>query len=73
MAGIPDQPEPAAVKFDLANLKIELNDLQDKLKGNLESLEHFREILSDALENCSQALAEADNPDEEQSRRIPHD
>lgn len=70
---MPDEEVKAsAIKFDLCNLKLELNGMLEKLKGNSVALRQFHELLSDALENCSQALGEIDTS-KETKRRIPYD
>jgi hypothetical protein len=70
---IPDEEvKSSAIKFDLYNLKLELDGMLEKLKGNSVALRQFHELLSDALENCSQAIAEIDTS-KGTKRRIPHD
>lgn len=70
---MPDEEiKVSAIKFDLGNLKLELDGMLEKLKGDSEALEEYRGLLSNALEKCFQAIAEIDNS-KEKKRRIPHD
>jgi hypothetical protein len=57
----------AVKKFDLANLELELGGLLDKLTGDLDALSCFHDILSNALLNCKQAIAQAERSDEHKS------
>ncbi len=73
MSEIPDEEvKTSSIKFDLCNLKLELDGMLEKLKGDSEALGWFRELLSEALDKSSQAIADIDTPKREQ-RRIPHD
>jgi hypothetical protein len=67
-----EEVKTSAIKFDLGNLKLELDGMLEKLKGDSEALGWFRELLCEALEECSQAMAEINTTKKEQ-RRIPHD
>jgi hypothetical protein len=67
-----EQVKDSAVKFDLCNLRLELNGMLEKLKGDSDALGQLRELLSDTLEKCSQAITES-NPTKDKQRRIPHD
>lgn len=78
MSEIPEIPieqvKESAVKFDLANLKLELNRMLENLQGNSEALSQLHELLSDTLEKCSQAMAESEPlTPSSQERRIPDD
>lgn len=73
MSNIPDEEvKTSAIKFDLCNLKLELDGMLEKLEGDSEALGEFRALLSDALEKCSQAMAVIDTTKGEE-RRIPYD
>ena len=73
MSKIPhEEVKSSAIKFDLCNLKLELDGMLEKLEGDAVALREFHNLLSDALENCSQALAEIDAT-KRPKRRIPHD
>ncbi len=69
---IPVEQESSAIKFDLGNLKLELEGTLERVKGDSEALNQFRGMLSDALEKSSQAVAELE-ANQTKRRRIPHD
>ena len=78
MSEIPEIPveqvKDSAIKFDLCNLRLELDGTLEKLKGDSEALNQLRELLSDTLEKCSMAMAELESRTlSSKQRRIPHD
>ena len=78
MSEIPEIPveqvKESAIKFDLCNLRLELNGTLEKLKREPEALSQLHELLSNTLEKCSLAMdeLEARTPSTKE-RRIPHD
>jgi hypothetical protein len=73
--GVPlEQVEESAVKFDLANLKLEIDGLLARLKSNSEALHRLSEILSVASQDCSEAISELEpRTPNHKEQRIPHD
>jgi hypothetical protein len=67
-----EQVKDSTVKFELANLKLELDGTLQRLKGESQALSELQTLLSDALEKCSLARAELDLAEGKQ-RRIPDD
>lgn len=69
-----EQLEESAVKFDLANLKLEIDGLLTRLKGNSEALIQLHELITEASQKCYQAMAELEpvTPSTKE-RRIPYD
>lgn len=69
-----EEVKESAVKFDLANLKLELDGLLENLKGDSQALSQLHGLLSDSLEKCSQGMAELESlTSSSQERRIPDD
>lgn len=69
-----EQVKNSAIKFDLCNLKLELDGTLEKLKGEAEALSQLQELLSDTLEKCSIAMAELEpTTPSSKERRIPDD
>jgi len=58
--------------FDLGGLKLDIEGTLEKLKGDSEALSQLHNMLSDALEKCSKAMAELEG-DGTQGRQISHD
>lgn len=78
MSEIPEIPieelKESAADFELGNVKLELQGTLERLKGNSEALSQLHALLSDALEQCSQALSEQESAvSSNRERRIPHD
>ena len=68
-----EEVKDSAIKFDLGNLKLELDGTLEKLKGDSDALGQFQALLEDALDKCSQAIAEIGDLPKSKERRIPHD
>ncbi len=69
-----EQVKDSAIKFDLCNLKLELDGTLEKLKGDQEALSQLHELLSDTVEKCSMAMGELEpTTPSSKERRIPHD
>jgi uncharacterized protein involved in exopolysaccharide biosynthesis len=69
-----EQVKESAVKFDLANLKLEIDGLLTRLKGNSEALHWLSEMLSEASQECSEAISELESrTPNHKEQRIPHD
>ena len=78
MSEIPEIPleqvKESAIKFDLCNLRLELDGTLEKLKREPEALSQLYELLSQALEKCSMAMNELEaRTSSTKERRIPHD
>jgi hypothetical protein len=78
MSEIPEIPieelKESAADFELGNVKLELQGTLERLKGNSEALSQLHALLSDALEQCSQALSEQESAvSSNRERRIPQD
>lgn len=69
-----EQVKDSAIKFDLCNLKLELDGTLEKLKGDSQALSQLHQLLSDTLEKCSIAMAQSEpTTPSSKERRIPHD
>jgi hypothetical protein len=55
---VPIEQESSAISFDLGGLELDIEGTLEKLKGNSEALSQLHNMLSDALEKCSEAMAE---------------
>jgi hypothetical protein len=55
---IPVEQESAAIEFDLGGLRLDLEGTLEKVKRDSEALAQLHDMLSDALEKCSKAMAE---------------
>ncbi|HEY9634680.1 MAG TPA: hypothetical protein V6D14_14860 [Coleofasciculaceae cyanobacterium] len=78
MSEIPEIPleeiKDSAVKFDLANLRLEIGGMLKNLERNSDALDQLHELLLDAVEKCSQAIAELESSTpRSKDRRIPDD
>jgi hypothetical protein len=69
-----EELKESAAEFELGNLQLELEGTLERLKGNSEALKQLHALLSDALENCSQAITEQESSvSSARERRIPDD
>ncbi len=69
-----EQFEESVVKFDLGNLKLELDGMLERLRGNPQALIQLHELITEASQKCYQAMAELEplTPNSKE-RRIPYD
>jgi hypothetical protein len=55
---IPVEQESSAISLDLGGQELDIEGTLEKFKGDSEALSQLHNMLSDALEKCSEAMAE---------------
>jgi hypothetical protein len=69
-----EEVKESAVKFDLCNLRLEIDGLLENFKRDSEALDELHQLLSDAVAKCSQAMGELESSSSStKKRRIPDD